>query len=71
MSMTFSVTCRGPGPHEPDTGILGESSIEGADWGLCPRCAALPAPREPVPLDAATEPTASPRDLSAVRERII
>lgn len=63
------LTCSGPGPHEPEDGVLGTTDAPGAS-ALCPLCAEPVAP-DPRPLEAEIVPAGSPRDLTAVRERTV
>lgn len=58
MTDTFDIVCDGPGPHDPEDGVLGTADRE-VDGMRCqsPACAqspAAPAPEADGVLDAAT-----------------
>lgn len=50
--MTYTITCPGPGPHDPTDGILGQSDKPGP-WDIyCGNPGCAPTPRQE-PLDPA------------------
>lgn len=51
--MTFTITCTGPGPHQPADGILGTSSVQPRGEVRCGSAACIPA----VPIEQANETT--------------